>query len=205
MVKDVYTGLKQFQDIGGDLIERIKSMGLQEVFSPLIEEYGSDEMLQFNTVLFYLLNCYSRQSDYLILDAEWEFIKMEAAKDAGLDLESELYTDLYYLKNNNFNRTVRKYLDYQNSKPFKHLIMLKDLYEQMVNSAIENITDKDEKTNYDQKKKNAEHAAKLYHEINEWEQRIEMDNIRLKKPVDEFKEKEKKKDGLTLRLEENLG
>lgn len=203
MVKDVYTGLKQYQDVGGDLVERIKAMGLNETFEPLIEEYGS-EGAEFNIVLFYLLNCYSRSSDFLILDAEWGEIKKQAAINAGLDIESPLYFDLYDLKNNNFNRTIRKYLDYQNNKPFKHIMMLKDLYEQMVNSAIEDIKDKDEKTNYDQKKKNAEHASKLYLEIHEWEQRLEMENVRLKKPVDEFKEVEKKKDALNLRVEDHI-
>lgn len=203
MVRDVYHGLKQYQEVGGDLVERIDKMGLHDVFEPLIEEYSAD-MEQFNKALFYILNCYSRTSEFVVLEGEWSAIKRQCASNAGVDPDSELFHALFDLANDNVTRTIRKYLDYQGGKAHKHLMMLKDLYDQMVNSAIENIKDGNENTNYDQKKKNAEHASKLYSEINEWEQKIEVTNTPLKKATDEFVAQEKKnKTKFSLRMEDN--
>lgn len=206
MVLNVYTGLKQYQEVGGNLVERIKSMGLYEVFQPLDEEYG-DDMETFNHVLFYLLNCYSRNSPFVIIEREWSEIKLVAAEDAGIDVKSELFFDLTELTNTNFTRAIRRYLDYQGGKAHKHLMMLKEQYDQFVNSAIENIKGDDEKINWDQKFKNGGYATKLYQQIAEWEQRIEVDNVPLKRPLEEFKEVETKKDNakkFSLRPEDNL-
>lgn len=206
MVLNVFTGLKQYQDVGGDLVSRIKSMGLHEVFEPLIDEYGSEPEI-FNQVLFFILNVYSRVSPFVVLEAEWSHVKEQAAIDAGMDITEELYHEVCDLKKANVTRTIRKYLDYQKAKPNKHLLMLKDLYEQMVNAALE-VTPVDGKVDYDQKKKNADYASKLYTEIAQWEQRIETLELPIKRAVDEFKEVEKiqqqPKNSLSLRMEDHL-
>lgn len=203
MVSSVYNDLVQYQEVGGDLVARINAIGLNPIFVPIIEEYSEDKSV-FNKVLFFLLHCYSRESDYHIQYKDWGFIKTQVAASVGIGTEDELFDQLFYLKNVKFTRTVRLYLDYQGGKAMKHLMMLKDLYEQMVNSAIENIQDKDGIIMYDQKVKNAEHADKIYNKIADWEQRIEKEESSLTQARLQLKEKEKAGDKkFSLRMEDN--
>lgn len=204
MHSSIYNAILQYEEVGGDLVERIKALGLFDVFEPIITEYGAD-MEQFDRVLFYMIHCYSRESEFHVLQADWELIKKQVAEKVGIDTKSELYEALFYLKSIPFTLSVRKYLDYQNSKPLKHLLMLKDLYEQMVNSAIENITDSNGVVLFDQKVKNAKHAEEIYSKITEWEMRINEENTKLNKPIEQLKSVEKKKSNrFTLRMEDNL-
>lgn len=203
MESSIYRALKQYQSTQGDMLERIKLHGLHEVFSPIIVEYALDknDMYMFNSALFYILNVYSKESELHILNQDWHLIKEKAAEDAGVQPGSELYDDLVLLKSTAVAQCARMYLDRQKNKVFKHLVMLKDLYEQFVNGAIENITDKDGVTDYDQKMRNSEHANKIYTQMHEWEQRLELDTDKLKKFEDELKQAERK---FSLRLEDNL-
>lgn len=203
MHKNVYESIRQYEEVRGDMIERLNAMGLNETFQPIIDEYGSDPE-KFNQVLFYIIHCYSRESDFHIQHVDWGEIKSLVAKRVGIDTEGDLFFDLFDLRNTNFTVCIRQYMDYQGSRAFKHLMMLKDLYNQMINSAIENITDKDDKIWYEQKVKNAQHAESLYEKIAQWEQRIEGDEVKLNKPRTQLNEVEKKKDRFTLRMEDNL-
>ncbi len=204
MHNSIYTALIGYEDVGGDMIERINHMGLAEVFGPIAEEWGADQSV-FNKVLFYTLHCYSRESPFVIHESDWSNIKRKVAKKVGIDHKEDLFFQLYDLRNKNYTFTIRRYLDYQGSKATKHLMMLKDLYEQMVNSAIENITDKDGVIMYDQKVKNAEYADRLYEKINLWQQRIEGEETHLNKARGQLREVEIKRNNLTLRMEDNLG
>lgn len=203
MHKSIYHSLIQYEEFGGDMIDRIKAHGMTEVFSTIIEEWSAD-METFNKVLFYTLHCYSKESDYHVQYVDWEVIKKTVATRVGIDNESDLFFDLFDLRNKNFTICIRKYMDYQGSKSLKHLLMLKDLYEQMVNSAIENIADKDGIIMYDQKVKNAEHADRIYEKISQWEQRIETEEVKLNKARTQLNQVSKKKDRFTLRMEDNL-
>lgn len=203
MHKNVYEAIKQYEEVGGDMVERIQSMGLHEVFDSIIVEYGPDP-LKFNQVLFYTIFCYSRESEYHVQLVDWADIKKKVAQRVHIDVKSELFYDLFELRNKPFTICIRKYMDYQGSRALKHLVMLKDLYEQIVNAAIENIQDKDGITWYEQKVKNAQHADVLYEKIAQWEQRIETDEVRLNKPRSQLKEVQKKAHRFGLRLEDHL-
>lgn len=202
MIRSVYDGVIAYKDVGGDMVERLNRMGLHDIFVEIIEKYGGDMHL-FNQVLFYTINCYSKESEYHVQNTDWSLIKKTVAKDAGIDIDSELFSELSLLKDIGYAMCIRKYLDFQQSTQFKHLVMLKDLYNQMVNASIENITDKDGIIMYDQKMKNQKHAKELYQEINEWEQRIEVDSVTLSKPIEQV-EARVKKDVRSLRLEDHL-
>ncbi len=78
-------------------------------------------------------------------------------------------------------------------------MMLNELYNQMLDGAIENIQDKDGVVDYDQKKRNAEHADSLYIKIGEWEQKLVVQNENLNKVEDEMKNAERK---FSLRMED---
>lgn len=204
MIQSVYKAILQFEEVGGDLIARLRSMGLNEVFEPIITNYG-DEPVTFNKVLFYLIHAYSRESELHIANADWGQVKKNAAEKAGINSEEEtgLYLDLYDLRTVEIARTIRLYLDYQAGRDLKHMLMLKDLYEQMLNSAIENITDKDNVVNYNQKFQNAQYAEKLYLKIAEWEQRIEQNELAVNKGREELRRVEKK-NNFSLRMEDNI-
>lgn len=202
MNSSAYNAIVAYREVHGDMVQRLNLLGLHDVFQEVIEEYAN-EMETFNKVLFYTIHCYSKESQYHIQYTDWEYIKKTIAKDVGIDTDSELFYDLSLLKKVGYAKSVRKYLDFQFSTQFKHLVMLKDLYQQMVNAAIENITDKDDIIMYDQKMKNSKHAKELYSEIAEWEQRIEQDTATLTKPIEQVNERIKK-DVRSLRLEDHL-
>ncbi len=198
MYSSIYATIKSYQEVQGDMVERLEKHGLRDVFEPIIEKYGND-MDVFNAVLFYLINAYSRESLLHMASSDWSVIKEKAAEDAGLKDYDDVYIDCLHLKSSEFVTSVRMYLDKQKSKAFKHLMMLNELYNQMLDGAIENIQDKDGVVDYDQKKRNAEHADSLYIKIGEWEQKLVVQNENLNKVEDEMKNAERK---FSLRMED---
>jgi hypothetical protein len=83
-------------------------------------------------VIMYLIHAYSKQSKMLIFGADYIEQKRNIAERVGLPLY--LHGKVVKLKSELFRMVMIKYLEYQGSRPFKHLQLKVAAYE-----AIENI------------------------------------------------------------------
>lgn len=203
MVANIYTYILQYEDIGGNLVEKLQQMNVFPIFVKMAKCYEED-LSKFNKVLFYILHTYSLQSKFHVLGADWQLTKNNVAKHVGIKEDEDLYNDAVLLENTAVVITIQNYLDYQGEKNFKHLCMLKDLYEQMVSSAVANIKKASDEIDYDQKYKNHEYAGKLLEEIKQWEQRVADSNKELKEAINELRTHNQGNHQRSLRLEDNI-
>lgn len=221
MVASIYKALIQYEDIQGDMVERIRELYVQHVFKPMTEYYG-DNLQLFNKALFFILHTYSLNSKYHILGQDWLEIKLRIAERVGINKEEPfmvrkttedeedestenvlLYTDLILLESPEVVKTIQNYLNFQGNRNFKHLCMLKDQYEQMVNGSLDPIKKSSNDIDFEQKNKNRGYATKILKEIMEWEQKMAEDNQELKDAVEEFYNKTRMSLN-SLRVEDNL-
>ncbi len=168
-MKTLYQRLIDFREVGGDMISVINSHSAREIFEPLIALYGS-EMLKFNQAFFYLLMVYSRDSTSWAKGVSYEETKRAVIKELEIE-DAQLAHELMDLELQEIRDTVQRYLDYQGSPEWDHLIMIKELYHEMRVSAMMPIR-KGEAIDYEQKFKNARYAKELLQEIGAWEAKM---------------------------------
>lgn len=183
------------------MVERIKALNLYMVFEPLVLCYSEDRS-KFNTALFYILHVYSRESKFIISDQDFVAVKRRVID--RLVITDSLLTQQLMELHGPVLITVQRYLKLQMSKTLEHLMMKRELYQQMLQSAMDNITDANGIVMYDQKKKNSDYADRLYDEINEWEQRLLSEHKELRQAVEEIREIKKKNNRSSLRIEDVL-
>lgn len=218
MVAGVYNGLIQYEEVGGDMVQRIRLMGMYDVFESL-DRFCDGDMSRFNPALFYIIHTYSFESKYHVLGVEWLDIKKKVLAQVGgeelkkisitrtineMPVYSTLYDELLYMTDPQIVLTIDKYLSYQGNRNFKHLIMLKDLYEQMVRGALEPIRKSTGEVDFDQKNKNRGYAASILNEITEWEQKVTDQTSQLIKEGVKELNKRKTSQTRSLRMEDNL-
>jgi hypothetical protein len=199
-ILNVYNELIQYEDMGGDMVGRISALSLHAVFEPIIENYPDRSV--FNKYLFYILHVYSKESKAIIPGQNYEDCKRRLAKQ--LKLSEQEMEDVVNLRCPFVIKTVQRYLRLQMSKTLEHLTMKRELYQQMLQNSLNNLTDKDGVINFDQKFKNSSYADQLYDQIHEWEIRLLEDNKELKAALDELKAVKQRKNNASLRLEDNL-
>lgn len=202
MVASIYSEMLQYQEVGGNMMERLGKMNVAHLFVRIAAKYKEDGEA-FNKVLFYILHTYSLKSKFHVLGADWNETKEAIARHLAIDESNLLWDDTVLLKSSEVISSIQNYLNYQGNRNFKHLCMLKDLYEQMVSSAVDNIKKASDETDYDQKYKNHDYASKLLAEINEWEQRVAEGHKELKDAMGEMAQF-KKTNKLSLRMEDNI-
>lgn len=136
MTASVYDALKDC--IGAPLsdIQEILKVINVDLFDELWIPKEGKEMefshKELPSVIMYLIHAYSKQSKMLIFGADYIEQKRNIAERVGLPLE--LHGKVVKLKSELFRMVMIKYLDYQGSRPFKHLQLKVAAYE-----AIENI------------------------------------------------------------------
>lgn len=199
----VHKKLLDFGDIGGDMRERVKGYGLAVIFEPMIGYFfkETEDHLGFNKTLFYILMLYSKDSDAVTAGVSWKQNKLAVAQQNGIT--GKLKKDLVDLEIPEIVDSIQRYLDYQGSKAWSHLCMIRDLYDQMVLSALRPASPSEGLT-WDQKKKNAEYANDLYREIAEWEQRIREEERNQEEGRSEIRRKKPRAERFTLRTEDIL-
>ncbi len=203
MVASIYSEMLAFEEVGGDMLTRLGQMNVAHIFLR-IAKYYEGQPDKFNKALFYILHTYSFKSKFHILGSDWKQTKMKVAEHVGLDENfTQEYCDLVLLESQAVVETIQDYLNYQGERSFKHLIMLKDLYEQMVAAALSDIKKASLETDYDQKYRNHDYATKLLAEINEWEQRVAEGNRELKEAMMEV-QADKGRIKKSLRMEDNM-
>jgi hypothetical protein len=196
-ILNVYAELIQYEENGGDMVDRIDRLNLHVIFEPIIANYPDRSV--FNKILFYILHVYSKESKSIIPGQDYGQCKDRLAD--RMKLSDQLREDTVHLRCPHIVTTVRRYLKNQMSKTLEHLTMKRELYHQMLTSSISGAT---EDLSYDQKFKNSEYADKLYDQIHEWEQRLLEENKELKPALEELRALKQKKNTGSLRIEDNL-
>ena len=115
----------------------------------------------------FILYAFSWDSDMLILNDDWENSKRKIYNRVGLPKDDGLFKDITNIIPPAICLCVKNYLAFQQAREFKHLIALKELYDQMISSIYDSTVD------YDQKRKNSKYAFELWSEIEVYEQRAE--------------------------------
>jgi hypothetical protein len=215
MVISVYGELLQYEEVQGDMVDRIKAMGVYHIFEQL-HTYYNEEYQLFNKALFFILHAYSLKSKYHVLGQSWAGVKEAVAEKVGITVDGPavertreettesvlLYSDLILLKSREVISTINKYLLYQGNKNFRHLCMLKDQYEQMVSGALDPIEKSSGEIDFDQKNRNRKYATEILLEIAQWEQTIYDNDKDLKAAMEELQNK-KENNTQSLRVEDN--
>ena len=175
MTASVYSALKDC--IGAPLkdIQDILGVINIDLFDALWTPVEGKEMefthKDLPSVIMYLVHAYSKDSKMLIFGAEYVEQKRNIAEKVGLPYE--LHGKVLKLKSELFRAVMIKYLDYQGSRPFKHLQYKIAAYE-----AIENINFNTlfaaGSTDVDAKKMNENTKIKdsLFLEIQEFEDQL---------------------------------
>ena len=184
-ILSVYHELTQYEEVGGDMVERINKLCLHQVFSPIIETYIADAE-KFNKILFYILHIYSKESKMIIVGTSYLDAKNRVAD--MLKMEGEFRGAAIEFRCPALVHTVQRYIRLQLSKPLEHLIMKRELYQRMIESATCGVKDEDSVSDFNQMKKNSDYADLLYAEMFAWERRLLEENDELKAALDEIRE-----------------
>ncbi len=224
MVVSIYTEIVAYEEVGGDMVTRLKDMGVHDVFEDIDKYYQEDYNL-FNKALLFILHAYSLNSKFHVMGQSWIDTKERIAAKVGInhdapfvnrpkaDVDDDadevekmekvlLYSDLVYMESKEVINCIQKYLAYQGNKNFRHLCMLKDQYVQMVAGALDPIVKSSGEIDYDQKSRNRKYATEILEEIQTWEQKVADSDRNLKDALIEFNRK--KGVDQSLRLEDNL-
>lgn len=198
--RSIFQDLMQFREVGGDMVERISAIGVYEIFKPLIEQYAlKGDMDSFNKALFYILWLYSKDTDLIV--AGYDYLEVKAMVAKRLSIEGKLYSDLIQLATPAIVETVNNYMDYQNSRIYRHLTMVREQYQIMVRSSTWILTPAG--MDYEQMRRNSRHAAELYDDIRIWEQKFTEEERVLKPAIGELKRGSAKyKRNTSLRIED---
>jgi hypothetical protein len=199
-ILSVYHELVQYEETQGDMVDRINQLKLAVVFEPIISGYP--DRSDFNKILFFILHVYSKESKVVVPGQDYTAIKMSVANNLGMS--EKLVNSTVFLQCPLVTRAVQLYLQRQMSKTLEHLVMKRELYSQMLHSAMSNLTDSGGLTDYEQKAKNSAHANKLYDEIHEWEARLMDENKELKGALDDLRNLKMKKNSTSMRPEDLL-
>jgi hypothetical protein len=132
MQATIYQTLFPYSEVGGDMLGRIKSHSLYEIFQPLDDLNLSADV--YNKVVFYILDCYSIESESLVLNLDWQDVKERVF--SKWELPEEMRKGLVLLANNSVKDTIRNYCDAQKGDNLRHYFMLQDLYVQQLNGAV---------------------------------------------------------------------
>lgn len=134
MTASIYNDLFDLRDVGGDMENRIKALGVYHIFGPLAVAH-SQEPTVFNGLLFYILECYSIESKSLVIEADWLGIKQTVFRSRKLPEKME--RGVVLLADPLVAQCVRDYVDYQQAETFRHYCMLRDLYTQLLDIALQ--------------------------------------------------------------------
>lgn len=203
MIVSIYKELIQFEQIGGDMIERIKGLGVYNVFKPMAEdERFVDKMDDFNVVLWWVLYCYSLNSGKDIVGSDWQYRKLTIAKE--LKMPADLMNKVIALEIPGLRKTIINYLEFQDYRVYKHLKILQEQYSQMLSASLQDLKiGEGDNIDYTMKYKCGEYADKLLERIKFYEDKLKDDNRDLKEAITEIEQKERRTLGATLSADAN--
>jgi hypothetical protein len=144
MIPSIYEALKtSFKKPLFEIITKLKQHNIT-LFEPLYipnakedaEEAFKGQEAAF--IIFYILFAYSQDSDFLIMGIDSLEEKKAIAEFVGLP--EYLYAQVVNLKSSVVRGVALSYLDKQGSREFRHLQLMKDMYEQALSSLFSEAT-----------------------------------------------------------------
>jgi hypothetical protein len=206
MIVSLYKELTQFEGVGGDMVSRIRTLGVSDVFKPLESYKGADgkpvDMDVFNKILFWVLHCYSRESKKDIIGADWQRVKVSVAKE--LKMPEDVIADVVKVEDWSIRETIMNYLEYQDYRTYKHLKTLKDQYDQMLSASLKMLTKGEAlDVDYIMKYKCGEYADLLLERIKSYEDKLKDDLRDIGDAVEEVERKSNRKLGTSLSVDAN--
>lgn len=158
MTTSIYAAMIGLRDIGGNLWDRLGELAVCHVFQPLHDDF-IEEADVFNSVFFYIMDCYSVDSACIITDGNWLDFKMERARFNRVP--NEMVNSVVFLQNPSVKEVIADYVQFQKETQWSHLCMLQDVYVQLCSMAVE----MGENVTADNKYKAATHAREILAQI----------------------------------------
>ena len=110
----------------------IDRFGLRKVFHDLLSENLTHDTLE--PVFYWIISCFSRNSQKLLIDADWQTIKKTVAEE--LKVPDNYFDEVVQLKVPGIRKSALAYLDFQNDRMFSHISMLNIQYEDMMRASV---------------------------------------------------------------------
>lgn len=174
---------------GEDWNEYLESIGLGDMFKDLVAKY-IDKKPVLKGIIQYIVWAYSKDSDKIVIGADWTANKKRIFDTVMLPPEEEIMRDVVELREPVILFAVKKWIEFQDEETWKEYMMLKDLRSEMQISSNSMLIGGNG-INYDQKFKNAKYSIELTQMIKDCEQRLLQNDPHHKDAVREVKQKSK--------------
>lgn len=172
------------EDEWRDYLEKIC---LIDIFLDLLLNYGHDKPL-FKSFMRYIVWCYSKDSDKVIISDDWETNKKRIFEAAGFEPIDSYLQATVYLKDEVVVKTINKWLAWQDNDINAQLKSLQDLQLEMRISSNSDIKKSSGEIDFDQKYKNACYVGDLRKMINNLQDELIQQNPKLKEAYKEVKQ-----------------
>lgn len=180
---NAYSSIKNYH--GEDWAAFLEEICVYDVFKGLFEEYPEVEV--FKSVIKYIVNAYSIDSDMIMIGLDWDKNKKKIFENTQVQQSTELYNALVHLHNDKVREAINLWLEFADNNVFTELQMLKDLKVELQHAAISRIIKSNGEVDYDQKFKNTGYVRELRIKIHELELELIQNNSKLKDGVVELK------------------
>jgi hypothetical protein len=176
---------------GDDWSEYLDSISLFEIFKDLIVKYQANPSL-LKGIIRYIVWAYSKDSDKIILGADWGENKKRIFEAAQLPPMEDVLRNVVFLADDIVLVTIKRWIEFQDDDTWKELMMLKDLRSEMQLSANSLLkSGNGDAVNYDQKFKNAKYSIDLALMIKDCESKLLQNDPKFKDAVREVKQRSK--------------
>lgn len=186
MTTSIYASMIGLRDVGGNIWERLGDLAACQVFQPLYDCFR-DEQDVFNSIFFYILDCYSVDSKCIALDRSWLSFKQERFNFNRVP--DGMRNGVLGLQHPDVKEVIANYVEYQKETEWMHLCMLQDVYVQLCSMAVQ----MGEGVNADNKYKAAVHARDILVDINTYKSAFTAKFAVLSPASEELPAPEKKK------------
>lgn len=162
----------------------LQQLDLFRIFKPILAL--TNDKTERRGIIRYIVWTYSKNSDKVIMDMEWERNKKNIFDETDLHLHwREMLLDL---KSDSLVAAIEGWIEYQDEDVATQIITLKDLKREMQISSISDIKKGNStEVDYDQKFKNAEYVIKLREMIKKMEAELVQNDMKLKTAIKEVR------------------
>lgn len=164
--------------------EFLTRLDLLHIFKPILG-LSSDKTV-IRGIVRYIVWTYSKTSDKVIMDMEWERNKKKIFDETDLHLQwREMLIDL---KGEALIQSIERWIEYQDEDVATQILTLKDLKREMQISSVGKILKSNGvEIDYDQKFKNAGYVVELREMIKKMEAELVQNDMKLKAAVKEVR------------------
>lgn len=163
-----------------DFLTKLDLIG---VFKPILDCFMENTIRR--GVIRYIVWTYSRSSDKVIMDMEWNRNKLRIFEETDLPKEYKPLT--VDLKSESILSAIEKWVEFQDEDVFSQILSLKDLRLEMQQTSVGVIKKSSGEIDYDQKFKNAKYVTDLRAMIKDLESELVQHDPRMKSAVKEVR------------------